>query len=635
MTRDAFRFVTGLAGAVLAVMGALMLLPTPDEAATAVSADPNEAVTAEGRFAVTHVRLFDGERVLDDATVVVGDGAVEAVGPADEIEVPDGATVVDGARRTLLPGLVDAHVHAFGDALQRSAVFGVTTVLDHFTDPEFVRQMQAEQDAGDAGTRAGLYSAGVLATKAGGHGTQFGIDIPTFDIDPDEVSEDDLNAAAQEFVAARVAEGSDWIKIVYDRLGDPSGEDAGRRPHLSRESVAALIAAAHDVGKLAVLHVSEREAAREVLVDGADGLVHLWVDEPVDGSLLALAKECGAFVIPTLTVLESVSGTAGGATLAADDRLARFLPAAAKGSLRTPFDVTPEPSRLEVALSATRALHEAGVPIVAGTDAPNPGTAYGVSMLRELELLVRAGLTPTEALTAATSVPFAAFGLGASRGRVAVGAPADLVLAAGDPTSDVKALRDVVAVWKRGRLVPRKPVAEEAASSSSLGQGVVGSFDDSEGKSLAPGEQDILPADQGFGWAATTDERMGGTSTASLRVDDGALVIEGAIREGFAYPWAGAIFFPGDTPMAPTDLSAVSELVFRVRGEGSFRLMLFAPSVGQIPAQRGFDVTDEWTEVRIDLRKLGGDLKDVAALSIAAGGAPGPFRAEVDDVELR
>ena len=179
------------------------------------------------------------------------------------------------------------------------------------------------------------------------------------------------------------------------------------------------------------------------------------------------------------------------------------------------------------------------------------------------------------------------------------------------------------------------PTAASSLAASSLGPGVIGSFDASEGKTLAGEEQDMIPADQGFGWSATTDERMGGTSTAALRIENGALVMEGEIGDGFAYPWAGAIYFPGDQPMAPTELSATSELVFRARGEGTFRLMLFAPSIGRIPAQRGFDVSTDWAEVRIDLREIGGDLEDITALSIAAGGVPGPYRLEIDDVELQ
>src|SRR5699024_6649191 len=96
-----------------------------------------------------------------------------------------------------------------------------------------------------------------------------------------------------------------------------------------------------------------------------------------------------------------------------------------------------------------RMLHEAGVRILAGTDAPNPGTAFGASMHAELELLTNAGLTPSEALAAATSVNAAAFGLG-DRGRIEPGLVADLLLVEGDPTQEITATRNIVAVYKRG-----------------------------------------------------------------------------------------------------------------------------------------------------------------------------------------
>jgi len=113
------------------------------------------------------------------------------------------------------------------------------------------------------------------------------------------------------------------------------------------------------------------------------------------------------------------------------------------------------------AFKAVNALHAAGVPILAGTDAPAPGSWNGASLHGELELLVRAGLAPAEALAAATSVPARIFHL-EDRGRVAAGYRADLVLVRGDPTLDVTATRDIVAVWKAGvalrrALPPPKP----------------------------------------------------------------------------------------------------------------------------------------------------------------------------------
>ena len=102
-------------------------------------------------------------------------------------------------------------------------------------------------------------------------------------------------------------------------------------------------------------------------------------------------------------------------------------------------------------------LHTAGVPLLAGTDSPAPGLAHGPSLHRELELLVDSGLSPSEALTAATFTPATVFGFH-DRGRVAVGLRADLLLVRGDPTTDIRAVHNIVGVWKLGtRYYPEGP----------------------------------------------------------------------------------------------------------------------------------------------------------------------------------
>src|SRR5207244_1003991 len=137
---------------------------------------------------------------------------------------------------------------------------------------------------------------------------------------------------------------------------------------------------------------------------------------------------------------------------------------------------------------AVRQLKAAHVPILAGTDSPNAGTAHGGSIHRQLELLVQAGLTPVEALAAATSVPAARFGLD-DRGSIAPGKRADLLLVDGDPTTDIKATRRIAGVWKLGVPVDRqayralvaKERAEEKQSVSAppgAESGLVSDFDD-------------------------------------------------------------------------------------------------------------------------------------------------------------
>src|SRR5688572_32732186 len=138
----------------------------------------------------------------------------------------------------------------------------------------------------------------------------------------------------------------------------------------------------------------------------------------------------------------STSPPKGGEAIAKDPRLAPYIsPENVQGLTRT-FPKRPgSPSRdLGRALETVRQLRAAGVPILAGSDAPNPGTAHGASMHRELELLVESGLTPVEALRSATSVPARAFAL-SDRGRIAEGLRADLVLVNGDPTADILATR--------------------------------------------------------------------------------------------------------------------------------------------------------------------------------------------------
>jgi imidazolonepropionase-like amidohydrolase len=169
-------------------------------------------------------------------------------------------------------------------------------------------------------------------------------------------------------------------------------------------------------------------------------------------SFARLAKSRGVFVIPTLTLIESTLGVPTGDSLASDARLAPYIQENLLENLRK---AKPKPQPLgpnesySVAADIVRLLRGEGVPILAGSDCPNVGTAHGVSLHRELELLVQAGLTPLEALRAATSAPAKAFRL-KDRGSIKPGMRADLLLVRGDPTQNILATRDIVRVWKEG-----------------------------------------------------------------------------------------------------------------------------------------------------------------------------------------
>ena len=572
---------------------------------------------SEPAFAIRNVRIFDGERTIPATDIVVRNGLIASVGEAP----PIGIDAIDGEGGTLLPGLIDAHTHVFGDALDRAVAFGVTTELDMFTDHRFADSMRKQQrEAAGALARADLLSAGTLITAPRGHGTEYGMQIPTLASAAD----------AQAFVDARIAEGSDYIKIVYD-----DGASYGRSiPTIDRAVLEAAIAAAQARGKLAVVHIGARAAAEEAIAAGANGLIHLFADAPPDAGFAECVKRAGAFVIPTLTVILSTTGVGGSAGLAGDPFIAPFMTAAERTALGTSFPKRPGSMRsLDPALAAVRQLRDAGVPLLAGTDAPNPGTAHGASIHRELELLVQAGLSPEAALAAASSVPARVFDLN-DRGRIAPGLRADLLLVAGDPTRDVTATRHIVGVWKRGTRVERRhaptaPATADAATAS----GLVSAFDDGEVRS-----------EFGAGWLVSTDERMGGKSAASMRIvpagangSKGALEVTGTIAAGAPFPWAGAMFFPASPPMTPVNLSRFKEIVFWARGDGSEQqLMVFAARLGTVPASYAFRAGIEWREFVVPFSELSGiDGTDLRGILFSASPTPRPFRFAIDEVRFR
>jgi imidazolonepropionase-like amidohydrolase len=441
--RAAWRRPAVALAVVAVVVGFFLVLPEPG--------DERVAAPAPG-FTVREVRLFDGERVVEAATVVVREGRVVAAGPG--VVAPPELPVVDGRGRTLLPGLIDAHVHTWGDALAETLNFGVTTVLDMYSDPGPHRELRRTREALSPRAHADRFSAGYLATVPGGHGTQFGLAVPTLT----------TPAEAPAWVDARLAEGSDFIKIAYEprspeSLGPPF-------PSIDRPTLVALVAATQARQRLALVHVSRLAPAREALEAGADGLVHVPADRVADVALVQLARPRGAFVTPTLAVIAGFDpappapgARRGAAQLAADPAMRPYLTPEQRRSLEyTPQSLLVK-FRLAVALESVRLLHEGGVEILAGSDAPNRGTAHGASLHHELEMLVQAGLSPLQALRAATSAPARRFGL-SDRGRIAPGQRADLLLVTGDPTADIRATRAIERIWKNGAAVERRRYPE-------------------------------------------------------------------------------------------------------------------------------------------------------------------------------
>ncbi|MFJ8010051.1 SAM-dependent methyltransferase [Streptomyces fagopyri] len=437
---------------------------------------------------VDHARVFDGERVRDGVSVLIDGGLVVAVTPtarpgatadgpatgtagvteaAGAVEVTE---VIDGTGHTLLPGLIDGHTHVMGTLynLRLALAFGVTTELDLFSFPPaltgWLRDTAARTD-----DVADLRSSGTVMCATGGHPAASMPFLPTLAGPQD----------AREQVTARRKEGAHCIKMMLD----DGGHHGADLPTLDGPTASAVTAAARREGLLTVAHIADAETVRAALAAGADAFTHVPMAAPLPADLVARTAADGRFVIPTLAMMEMSSGARGGRGLADDDRVGAHLPADAAAAIRTGTEglavTVPSPDLdFAHALGTTRRLHEAGVTLVAGTDANNaPGRAcpvvHGAALHRELELLVAAGLTPVEALRAATSAPARLFGL-SDRGRIAPGLRADLLLVEGDPTTDITATRAIRRIWRRGvpfdregfrtaRQTPARPAPRPAA----------------------------------------------------------------------------------------------------------------------------------------------------------------------------
>jgi imidazolonepropionase-like amidohydrolase len=339
--------------------------------------------------------------------------------------------------------MIDAHVHLTDSVeadLRQAIQLGVTTVIDMFSGSTRFERIKSAR-AADALGLADVRTAGVGATVPGGHPSQMGgPPFPTI--------ADSSEAAA--FVDARVAEGSDFLKIIYDDL-----VSIGMRvPMMDRRTLAGLVAAAHRRGKLAVVHVLSEAEARDAIAAGADGLAHLFTGGVVSADFGDFVAAHRVFVIPTLSPSYAVCGKPIGPSIAADTLLAPFIRPMWRSQMANPTKFRGGPFSCTGTDEAVRQLARRKVPILAGTDAPGVGQTYGASIHGELQLLVGVGLTPIQALTAATAAAARAFRL-TDRGRIREGLRADLVMIDGDPTINILDTRRIAVVWKRGAVVER------------------------------------------------------------------------------------------------------------------------------------------------------------------------------------
>lgn len=350
---------------------------------------PAPTPPAAEKVALRNVRVFDGTRILDPGTVVIDDGLIDTD--------PTHARTIDCAGAILLPGFIDSHVHLHSpDTLRRLASRGVTTALDMATwPPQLVQSLRNVNGLTD------IRSAGTPAIGPDGtHAHIPGIPADAIVREP---------AAAATFIAARVAERADYIKIVIDDHGP------------NQETVDALIAAAHAHGLQVIVHAAQPGPFAAALRSGADVITHIPVGKPLTADQVQAMAACGHISVPTLTMMEGTAAAFG------------------------------HPQAFGASLASVGALHRAGVPILAGTDAnTQPGVPFqvphGESLHHEMELLVAAGLSTLDTLRAAISLPAQHFGLN-DRGAISPGLRADLVLIDGDPLATISATQNIQRIW--------------------------------------------------------------------------------------------------------------------------------------------------------------------------------------------
>ncbi|HEX4965180.1 MAG TPA: amidohydrolase family protein [Thermoanaerobaculia bacterium] len=443
-------------------------LPTLVQAQGKVSLEREKALAArlarhpERGIAIRGARLFDpvSGRSAAGTTVVISGQRILAVGPDGKVPIPTGAEIVEAQGKALLPGLWDMHQHLVSvDGLLDLAA-GVTTARDMGNDLDTLLDLRRRWDSGEAlGPRL------LMACVIEGPGPYAAPTNVLVSTDPEALAAVDRYAAA----------GCVQIKI-YSSL-DP-------------KLVPGIVARAHGLGLRVSGHIPYGMKAEQAVREGFDEIQHTnflflnfldGVDtrtvaritavgehaaeldlksEPVR-AFLHLLKEKGTVIDPTANVYEGLFvGNPGEMTPSLAPVAARLPLQVQRGlrlgnTQRTPEMAARYRDSFRAILAMVKALHDTGIPIVAGTDSP-----AGFSLHRELEDYVTAGLTAPEALRAATLTPAQVMHRDKDLGTIAPGKLADLILVDGDPAARISEIRRVVLTIKGGVMFDAAKVYE-------------------------------------------------------------------------------------------------------------------------------------------------------------------------------
>ena len=382
---------------------------------------------AEGTVALIGATLVDGtgRDAVPNATVVVANGRVAAAGPSAGTPVPAGARRVDVRGKTIVPGLWDMHTHL--NQLEWAPVYiaaGVTTVRDMGNEIPFILALRRAVDSGGAlGPR--MLLAGLVD---GGGPNAFGA----------------LNASTPE-------EGREVVR-QYHKLGF---QQMKLYSLLRPDVVAAICREAHALGMTVTGHVPTSLALLAAVDSGMDQIAH----QPVRGDpqsdsvrrVIAELKRHGTVIDPTASWGELLGHSTAEPVTNLQPVLHHLPPVLAQriAAMGAPnVDTATAHARMARTLAIIRALHEAGVPIVPGTDEGIPG----FSLYREIELYVKAGMTPMDAIRSATAVSARAMRMDEKVGTLEAGKLADLLVLDANPLEDISNIRRVRLVMKGGLL---------------------------------------------------------------------------------------------------------------------------------------------------------------------------------------
>jgi imidazolonepropionase-like amidohydrolase len=450
------------------------------------------AVDSERPLAITGATLLDGTAnpPIESATVVIERGRFTRVGPSALTPVPEGAQILDASGRFLIPGLVDMHVHVLGPDRQHSALFlaaGVTTVLDLGGQlPDLIAHREAIEAGATPGPRL-LFAGPFLEESA---------TYPGFAHMSRRVDGARIEDAVDELANA----GVDAIKL-YVTIRPDTARRACARAHAhglrvfmhqqatwGAEAAAAGVACVEHMmvfGELAPQAVRPPDAGRLTPFEYG-GWMWRWLPDVDPGSdavrrLFDRLIAAGTALDPTLVLFAARPGVVGedvGDTSLDDpDRtpLLPFLPVRVREDLigrwgerrraahgATPAAVDRMRRGWENLLALVGRFHRAGGTVLAGTDCPNVAIVSGYSIHRELELLVRAGLSPMNALLAATRRPAERLDRAQDFGSIRPGAAADLVVLTADPLADIRNTRRIERVVARGQIYEPEPLLRQS-----------------------------------------------------------------------------------------------------------------------------------------------------------------------------